>query len=146
VAAHDSLTTDRLPLAPDSNRLPATPIACPRTGIVHNAPEELRAGGHATVALVRPLRAASVRALVSIARALRQQMQAQQRAESVATPLHPGTHGDGDGFHIGLTFNDVLMHIQRLLGTAAAHDAHGATIDLGLHDTAFHGKTLAKKG
>jgi len=120
--------------------------SCPRTGVVVGPSDDHLLGGAATVAVVRPLREATMRALRGMWRqCLHARGEASGRARAAAAAesksrgdggapgavLLPGQtsgpEGEGDGAHLGMTHNDLLARLMTLRQDASAGRARAST-------------------
>ncbi|KAA0166604.1 hypothetical protein FNF31_01382 [Cafeteria roenbergensis] len=138
-----------LPVSParatTSSPVGAEAWACPRTGVVVGAGDAHLLGGAASVAVVAPIKPASLAALSAMwrqclhargeaagASRLAASAKAQQRAGAGGAGLLlpgqlAGAQGEGDGAHLGLTHNDLLERLVTLRQDASMGRAKPCT-------------------
>ncbi len=100
------------------NPAPNTAWACPHTGIVQNPTNQLLLGGIAAVAVMLPVRAATVHALKRVYFAAVGEQVSSGGAKQAKLPGHDdGPMGVGDEPHLGLTHNDLLSRLHSMATT-----------------------------
>lgn len=103
---------------------PSSAWACPHTGIIQNPNTEHLLGGIAAVAVMLPLRAATVNALCRIYASAAASQQLQEGLAIRLPGQDDGPMGAGDEPHLGLTHNDLLARLHSM--SRATHDFSGA--------------------
>ena len=77
-------------------------------GIVQNPRREHTLNGHASIAIIRPVRKATVDVLSKMWKTL-----IHQDSSPTIPGIDPGETGEGDGVHLGMTHNDILQRLQQ---------------------------------
>ena len=100
---------------PHFQQAPETPWACPHTGIIQNPSSELLLDGFASVAVMLPLRAATVHALKRVHASASEAKLSGGGVAQLRLPGHDdGPLGAGDEPHLGLTHNDLLSRLHSM--------------------------------
>eukprot|EP01138_Halocafeteria_seosinensis_P009013 gb/GECG01009212.1/.p1 GENE.gb/GECG01009212.1/~~gb/GECG01009212.1/.p1 ORF type:complete len:143 (+),score=10.38 gb/GECG01009212.1/:1-429(+) len=77
-------------------------------GIIQNPKREHTLNGQASIAVVRPVRKATLDALSKAWRTL-----VKQDTAPTLPGIDPGDTGEGDGVHLGMTHNDILQRLHQ---------------------------------